>query len=121
MKSLHFGLIKMNSRATLSLAAGLIVSAAALYASHDTQRDTCIAMQRQAIASAQAPIQPKATETLGFTPMSQFNKVYPPVCQPPNTEADVFSSLVAGILVAFACYSISSLAARFKSNHKEHS
>lgn len=112
----------MNSRATLSLAAGLIVSAGALYQSHDSQRDTCQGMQRQAIASAQAPIQPNATATLGFTPMAQFNKVYPPICPPPNTEADVFSSLIAGIIVAGACYLLGSLAARFKLfNHKEHS
>ena len=97
----------MNSRGTLSLAAGLIVSAAALYQSHDTQRDICLSMQRQAIAASQAPIMPNSTAQLGFTPMSQFQKVYAPVCQPANTEADVFGSLLVGLFVAIGCFWIS--------------
>lgn len=109
----------MNSLGTLSFAAGLIVSAAALYQSHDTQRDICISMERQAIAAAQAPSAPNATQTLGFTPMNQFNKIYPPICQPPNTGADLFSSLIAGAVVSIACYLIGLIARRFKSNHKE--
>jgi hypothetical protein len=110
----------MNSIKTLSFAAGLIVSAGALYQSHDTQRDICLSMQSQAISAAQAPIAPKAASVLGFTPMAQFQKAYPPACQPPDTGADIFSSLTAGALVMFGCYFFGIMAARFKLfNHKE--
>lgn len=106
-----------SSIATLSLSAALIVSAGALYQSQGTQRDTCAYMERQAEAAAQAPVLPNATQQLGFTPMSQFQKVYPPVCQPANTGADVFSSLVAGALVGVFCYIFGSAVTRF--NHRE--
>lgn len=109
-----------SSIATLSLIAGLMVSAGSLYQSDATQRDTCIALEKQALAAAQAPIMPKATGELGFTPMAQFNKVYPPSCQPASTEADVFSSLIAGALVAFGCMLCGLAAVRLKLiNHKD--
>lgn len=109
-----------TSLATLSLAAGLLVSAAGLYQSRDSQADACQALMREADAAARAPIDAKASERLGFTPMAQFSKVYPQSCQPPNTEADVFGSLLGGILAAISTYLVGRIFARFmKSNHKE--
>lgn len=97
------------------------MSGGALYESDATQRDTCISLEKQAIAAAQAPITPKTTSELGFTPMSQFNKIYPPACQPPSTETDVFSALIAGAFVAFGCYCFGLAAIRLKLiNHKDH-
>jgi|SRR6185437_1235036 len=108
------------SLATLSLAIGLIVSAAGLYQSRDSQADACQALMREASAAAQAPIDPKASERLGFTPMAQFSKVYPQSCQPPNTEADVSGCMIGGALAALLTYLAGRVFARFmKYNHKE--
>jgi hypothetical protein len=105
------------SRATLALCAGLIVSAGAIYEANATHADSCQYLARAAGQAAQAPILPNAASQLGFVPMSQFEKVYAPVCQPRDANADLFSSLVAGAFIAVACYFGLSVAARFKPKH----
>lgn len=106
-----------SSRATLALTIGLIMSAGALYESQATQADSCAYLEMAANQAAQAPIQPNATSILGFTPMGQFEKVYAPICQPANTKTDLFSSLIAGAIIAVACYFGLSVLARFKPKH----
>ena len=108
-----------SSLATLSLAAGLLVSAGALYCSNDAQLDACRVAESRAIAAAQAPIKPESTGQLGFTPMDQFNKVYPPACIPPNTNADVFSALSVGAFVSLCAFFFGRIVLRIKPTHME--
>lgn len=98
--------------AGLAFAAGCFVSAGALYEAHAGQIEACQRAESTMLAAAQAPIRPDATQSLGFTPMDQFNKVYPPVCIPGDLGADLFSALVAGAIVSLLSYIGLSLAVR---------
>jgi hypothetical protein len=69
-------------RASFALAAGLLVSAGVIYEADATN----------------------ATMILGFTPMSEFEKVYPPACQPLDESGNTLSALIAGALVGVLWY-----------------
>lgn len=108
-----------NPRFSFALALGLAVSAGAIYEAHATHAEACQYLQKEAERAALAPIQQNAASTLGFTPMSQFDKVYAPQCQPEDANSTLFSAGIAGILTAVASYTGFGLLARIllRPNH----
>lgn len=95
-----------------SLAIGLLVSGGALYQAHSTHAEACAKAQYGAYRAALAPAAPNATADLGFTPMDQFEKVYPPACQPVDEGANLFSAVIAGAIVAASYYLATALLRR---------
>ncbi len=91
-------------RASFALAIGLLVSAGVIYEADSTHAESCIAMQKEADRAAQAPSQPNSTRILGFTPMNEFEKIYPPVCQPLDESGNFISALISGVLVGVLWY-----------------
>ncbi len=91
-------------RASFALAAGLLVSAGVIHEADATHAESCAAMQKEADRATQAPSRPNATMILGFTPMSEFEKVYPPACQPLDESGNALSALIAGALVGVLWY-----------------
>jgi hypothetical protein len=109
-----------NPRFAFAFAAALAVSGGALYEAGVTHAESCAAMQKEADRAAQAPIRPNSTAELGFTPMDQFEKVYPPVCPPRDEDEDLFSALLAGAGTWMATYFLFGLLGRLLLVKKPH-
>lgn len=95
----------MKSKAfRLALIAGLIVAGAALHEGRQAYSEGCAAAIKQSDRALLAPN--PSRENLGFMTMEQFDRQYPYRCAEPNTGADLFSCIAAGLFVSLAVYCV---------------